>query len=187
MATEYAGGRIGFGELPSVTELLRAFRAPVDRHGRHRPILDAAHELGNCHERRQAALAAAHTPGAGSDQLAHGSRLVDDIDAERSKQVAGIDIWVADNIAHRSGASLHTETLGAVIDRMAAKWVAAQHALGLPCTVGKSVTRTRARMGGRHGVDAQAHLHWVRLAELADGYQDLITDVAEHRRRLPVF
>ncbi|MBU3062615.1 DUF4254 domain-containing protein [Nocardia sp. NEAU-G5] len=191
MATEYAGSRIGSDELPSVVELLRAFRAPVDgrgpAHGRHRPVLDAAHELVGCHERRYLALAAAHAPGAGSDQRAHYSQLVDDIDAERAKQVAGIDIWVADNIAHRSGASLHTETLGAVIDRMAAKWVAAQDALGLPCTAVKSGARTRAGIGGPHGVDAQAHLHWVQLAELADGYKDLITDVTEHRRRLPVF
>ena len=187
MATEYAGGRIGSDELPSVAELLRAFCTPVDGHGRHRPVLDAAHALMNCHERRHTALAAAHAPGAGSDQLARCSQLVDDIDAERTKHVTGIDIWVSDNIAHRSGASLHTETLGAVIDRMAAKWVAAQYALGLPCTGGKSGTRTRVRVGARHGVDAQAHLHWVRLAELADGYKDLITDVTEHRRRLPVF
>lgn len=187
MATEYAGGRIGSDELPSVAELLRAFRGSIGPHDRHRAVLDAAHGLMGCHERRHTALAAAHAPDAGSDQLARCSHLIEDIDAERAKYVAGIDTWVADNISHRSGASLHTETLGAVIDRMAAKWVAAQYALGLPCTGGKSGSRARTRSNGRRGVDAQAHLHWVRLAELADGYKDLITDVTEHRRRLPVF
>lgn len=176
------------GTLPSAAELLRAFRAPVDGRVRHRPVLDAAHELAACHERRFGALATAHAPEAGSDQLARCSQLIDDIDARRTEYVAGIDIWVADNIAHRSGASLHTETLGAVIDRMAAKWVAAQHALGMPRPGGKPSQRVRASMaGGRRGVDGEAHLHWVRLAELADGYKDLITDVAERRRRLPVF
>ncbi|WP_280354943.1 hypothetical protein [Nocardia otitidiscaviarum] len=37
------------------------------------------------------------------------------------------------------------------------------------------------------GLDRETHLLWYRLAELADGYRDLITDVAEHRRRLPVW
>jgi hypothetical protein len=46
-----------------------------------------------------------------------------------------IDNWVAANIQHRAGASLHTETLGAVIDRMAAKWIAAQQALGMTAQV----------------------------------------------------
>ncbi|MFD4428847.1 hypothetical protein [Nocardia sp. NPDC058497] len=35
--------------------------------------------------------------------------------------------------------------------------------------------------------EARIHLHWSRLAELTDGYRDLITDVTEHRRRLPVW
>ncbi|WP_280298389.1 hypothetical protein [Nocardia neocaledoniensis] len=35
--------------------------------------------------------------------------------------------------------------------------------------------------------EARTHLHWCRLAELTDGYRDLITDVTEHRRRLPVW
>ncbi|MFD6272810.1 hypothetical protein ACFWFL_25630, partial [Nocardia asteroides] len=34
---------------------------------------------------------------------------------------------------------------------------------------------------------SKTHLHWCRLAELTDGYRDLITDVTEHRRRLPVW
>ncbi len=184
MATEYAGGRIGSDELPSVADLLRAFRAPVNGRVRHRAVLTAAHELVACHERRVSTLASVHAPDVDSDQLVRCRQLMDDIDDRRAEQVAGIDGWVAGNIAHRSGASLHTETLGAVIDRMAAKWVVAQHALGIHPTNGKSRTHPPAL---RRGVDGEAHMHWVRLAELADGYKDLVTDVAEHRRRLPVF
>ncbi|RDI54647.1 DUF4254 domain-containing protein [Nocardia mexicana] len=185
MASEYAGGRNGFGELPSPAELLRAFRA--DPAGRDHAVLEAAHALVQCHERRRYAQQAAHAPDASSSRVAACSQIVDDIDVTRARLVVRINTWVTDNIRHRTGASLHTETLGDVIDRMAAKWVAAQHALGLPTPTARIDTRSRMSVLSHQGVDSEAHLQWVRLAELADGYQDLITDVAEHRRRLPVF
>ncbi|MBF6371244.1 DUF4254 domain-containing protein, partial [Nocardia puris] len=101
---------------------------------------------------------------------------VAEIDRDRGLLVDRINAWVAANVVHRHGASLHTETLGAVIDRMAAKWVAAQAAL--------RADDTRAQREPLTG--GAAHLEWTRLAELADGYQDLVTEVGEHRRRLPV-
>lgn len=68
-----------------------------------------------------------------------------------------------------------------MIDRLAGKWVAALHTLGL--------TGSTARLSDLPAadLDGEAHLHWVRLAELVDGYTDLITDIAEHRHCLPVF
>ncbi|MCM6778907.1 DUF4254 domain-containing protein [Nocardia sp. CDC159] len=181
MATEYA--------LPSVAVVLRAFREPADPGRPDYRVLEAAYQLAQCHERRRRAHQAAHVPDASSSHVAACSQLVEDIDLTRAKLIAHIDNWVAEHIPHRRGASLHTETLGAVIDRMAEKWVAAQHAIGLPARNGhgKKDSRARATVISRHGVDSEAHLHWVRLAELADGYKDLITDVIEHRRRLPVF
>ncbi|MFC4376924.1 DUF4254 domain-containing protein [Nocardia halotolerans] len=142
--------------LPSPSALLRAFvEAGEPGPTRHR-VLDAAAGLARCHDRRRTVLDGA--PG----------HHLDDIDAERAALIARIDDWVTTHVAHRAGASLHTETLGAVIDRMAAKWIAAQRALG----------------GDPEG---RTHLQWCRLAELTDGYRDLITDVTEHRRRLPVW
>ncbi|MEU0502478.1 DUF4254 domain-containing protein [Nocardia sp. NPDC005998] len=177
MPTEYAAGRIGAVELPSPVALLRAFREPDDpkRH-RHR-VLAVAHELVECHECRYNALLAAHAPDAPSGCVAQSLQLVDDTDAHRTELVGRIDNWVATHVQHRTGASLHTETLGAVIDRMAAKWVAAQHALAISTPAGPHPLQ----------LDDDAQLQWSRLAELADGYKDLITDVAEHRRRLPVW
>ncbi|WP_405132883.1 DUF4254 domain-containing protein [Nocardia sp. NBC_01388] len=200
MATDYTG--TGFGaELPSPTLLLRAFREPVtdlltdpaDPLRRDREILEAAHDLVQCHERRHHAHAEAHAAEATPRRVAECSRSVEDIDERRTELVARIDDWVAINIPHRAGASLHTETLGAVIDRMAAKWVAAQQALGTPAPEApraKSADGRRRRSGPRETprrADSEAHLQWYRLAELADGYKDLITDVAQHRRRLPVW
>ncbi|MFC9999723.1 DUF4254 domain-containing protein [Nocardia sp. NPDC127526] len=197
MATDYIGA--GFGaELPPPSLLLRAFRDPVSIDRPDREVLDSAYELARCHERRHRAHEAAHADGATPSRVADCSQLVEDIDERRTQLVARIDDWVAGHIPHRNGASLHTETLGAVIDRMAAKWVAAQQALGGPLPAARSAKngdgRARPRTGPhrvsedrpRNG-DSEAHLHWYRLAELADGYKDLITEVAQHRRRLPVW
>ncbi|MEV5650570.1 DUF4254 domain-containing protein [Nocardia sp. NPDC052254] len=180
MATVYAGDNDTIGALPSVSVLLRAFRSPGAAPGDH-PVLAAARKLVRCHELRRHAYRDAHAPQVSSARVASCSQTVDGVDRERAELVERINIWVADNIAHRAGASLHTETLGAVIDRMAGKWVAAQHALGLGETDPPLENIAGSALTG------EAHLHWVRLAELADGYQDLITDIAEHRRRLPVF
>ncbi|MEV6771919.1 DUF4254 domain-containing protein [Nocardia sp. NPDC051030] len=190
----------GFGvELPSPSTLLRAFREPVTAERRDRDVLESAHELVLCHEGRHRAQEAAHAAEATPDRVAECSRVVEDIDERRTDLVGRIDDWVAVNIPHRTGASLHTETLGAVIDRMAAKWVAAQQALGVSTPVARASKGSDGR-ARRHttlhrvsedrphrGVDSEAHLQWYRLAELADGYKDLITDVAQHRRRLPVW
>ncbi|GAB0106577.1 hypothetical protein JMUB6875_55630 [Nocardia sp. JMUB6875] len=199
MAFDYSGA--GFGaELPSPSTLLRAFREPVGSDRRDRDILESAHELVRCHEERQRALEAAHAAEATPDDVADCSHRLDRIDERRAELVARIDEWVAVNIPHRAGASLHTETLGAVIDRMAAKWVVAQRALGT--TEDEPVRPSKAADGRgrrhavahrisedrpRRGVDTEAHLQWYRLAELADGYKDLITEVAQHRRRLPTW
>ncbi|MFC9895079.1 DUF4254 domain-containing protein [Nocardia sp. NPDC127579] len=169
--------RIGTDELPHRSALLRAFREPHDPGQRRHRVLLTAHELVECHERRNRAVQAAHAPGAGARRVAACSQQVEDIDGHRRELIARIDDWVATNVAHRAGASLHTETLGAVIDRMAAKWIAAQQALG---SIGHPAAPPTQ-------VDSDAHLQWTRLAELADGYQDLITDVVQHRRRLPVW
>ncbi|AYF79507.1 DUF4254 domain-containing protein [Nocardia yunnanensis] len=200
MATDYTGAGFG-GELPSPATLLRAFREPVDPARRDHDVLQSAHELALCHEQRDRALEAAHAADATPDDVADWTHHIDKIDMRREELVARIDDWVAANIPHRAGASLHTETLGAVIDRMAAKWVVAQRALGNndgsePARVSKAADgRTRRRAVAhrisedrpRRSVDPEAHLQWYRLAELADGYKDLITEVAQHRRRLPTW
>ncbi|MEV6137733.1 DUF4254 domain-containing protein [Nocardia sp. NPDC051990] len=178
MPTEYATGRIGADELPSPSALLRAFREPHDPNRHRHRVLDSGRELVECHERRRDALRAAHAPDVSSGCVAQCLQLVDDVDAYRTELVGHIDNWVADNVQHRTGASLHTETLGAVIDRMAAKWVAAHHALGISASIEPPHPLQ---------LDDDAQLQWSRLAELADGYKDLITDVIEHRRRLPLW
>lgn len=134
--------------LPTKYEVLHACRGvEFDRH----PILRAAHTLTELHERRLGAGCAA-TAG---------------MDRERARQVTEIDRCVTACLppAHGS-ARVHTETLGAVVDRLAQFTAAAFAAL--------------ANTADRHLGDA-----WERLAELAIGYEDLVTELHSGRRRLP--
>ncbi|MCP2289307.1 DUF4254 domain-containing protein [Nocardia sp. NPDC050713] len=87
----------------------------------------------------------------------------------RGELVLAIDDWVTRSVPqHRLGATLHTETVGAVIDRLAESSVRAHHAL---MTLDAH--------------DELLHCAWHHLAELADAYDDLIRDVLAGRRRLP--
>jgi len=117
-------------------------------------MLRSAHALAELHARRA--------------ELAD-VRLVAEIDCRRTELVDDIDEWIAHEVlVHHPDAALHTETLGAVVDRMARGWADANQAIG---SDGPS-------SGG-------THKYWYRLAELVDGYTDLVTDVAGGRRRLP--
>ncbi|WP_369690349.1 DUF4254 domain-containing protein [Nocardia miyunensis] len=134
--------------LPTKYEVLHACRGVgFDRH----PILRAAHTLTELHERR----------------LGAGCAATAEMDRERALRVAEIDRWVTASLPPAHGAAhVHTETLGAVVDRLAQFTAAAFAALA---------NSTDWRLG-----DA-----WERLAELAVGYEDLITELQSGRRRLP--
>ncbi|WP_280347039.1 DUF4254 domain-containing protein [Nocardia neocaledoniensis] len=118
------GLRVDTAQIPPPSALLRAFLERGTPDVRRHPVLDAAGGLARRHERRRAAVETARVPGMPSSRVAACGKVIDDIDRERAGLIARIDEWVAANVAHRAGASLHTETLGAVIDRMAAKWIA---------------------------------------------------------------
>ncbi len=140
------------GTLPTAPQLLCAFQG---RRAQDRVLLRFAHALVELHKRR-----------------AHVRDLAEiaEIDGRRSELVNDINDWIVRKMPqHRHGASLHTESLGAVIDRMAHSWVAANQAIEAD---GVRSDRT--------------HRHWYHLAELVDGYTDLIAEVAGGRRRLPV-
>ncbi len=139
------------GVLPTAPQLLCAFQG---RRFQDRELLRSAHALAELHERRAQVRDAA---------------LIAEIDCRRGELVDDINDWiVAEMPLHRNGASLHTESLGAVVDRMARSWVDANQAIDLD--------------GARSDT---THKHWYHLAELVDGYTDLVTDVTGGRRRLP--
>ncbi|MEU1998330.1 DUF4254 domain-containing protein [Nocardia gamkensis] len=95
--------------------------------------------------------------------------VIREIERRRVELVMAIDDWVMRSVPqHRLGATLHTETVGAVIDRLAESSVRAHHALMT-----------------RNAHDELLHNAWHHLAELADAYDDLVRDVMAGRRRLP--
>ncbi|WP_225726203.1 MULTISPECIES: DUF4254 domain-containing protein [unclassified Nocardia] len=134
--------------LPAKEQLLAACRAaPVNGH----PVLESAYFLAGLHRRRMEAR-----PGAAAA-----------IDEHRTRLVHAIDRWVASELPlPYGGAHMHTESVGAVVDRLAQYSVTA------------------------HRIIAEApewvvHAAWERLAELALGYEDLAYEVSAGLRRLP--
>ncbi|MEU2254435.1 DUF4254 domain-containing protein [Nocardia xishanensis] len=104
--------------------------------------------------------------------LLYRHRLTGPVDECRSSSIElifAVDLWVANHSPDpHPTATLHTETLGAVIDRLAEAQVRAYHLL-------MTVDPT----------DPIVHAAWYRLAELVDGYTDLTTAVTQRARRLP--
>ncbi|CAM4277998.1 DUF4254 domain-containing protein [Nocardia ninae] len=136
------------GSLPTRSQVLRACRGEdTDDH----PLLRAVRELTALHEHR---LSTPH------ESVCH-------IDEYRAREVRDIDRWVTVHlpVAH-GGAYVHTETLGAILDRLA-----------------RLTANAYASLAGES--DWELWFAWERLAELAVGYEDLITELNAGRRRLP--
>ncbi|MEC3919309.1 DUF4254 domain-containing protein [Nocardia sp. CDC160] len=135
--------------LPTKNQILSACRG--DTPGDH-PLLQWAAELALAHEQLLNPNGAAR----------------ESIDNRRVELIHNIDRWVARELIQPLGcARLHTETLGAVIDRLAMFTVHANAALT-----------------GTH--EWELWDSWERLAELAVGYDDLKDEISTGRRRLPV-
>ncbi|MTE14172.1 DUF4254 domain-containing protein [Nocardia aurantiaca] len=116
------------------------------------PLLQAAYELASLHEARHAAP----------------PEELPEIDCTRVRLIQDIDRWTARELPRPfAAATLHTETLGMVIDRLARFSVDARSALV--------------------GTDPESRLHhaWKRLAELSLAYADLSQDLTARTRRIP--
>ncbi|WP_084653914.1 DUF4254 domain-containing protein [Nocardia altamirensis] len=136
--------------LLSAEELLDAIRGSLDN---NHPLARLAFRLADLHRGDESTDGAAAHRGAQAD-------LVHDI-----------DVWIERIVPqHRRGGTVHTETLGSVIDRMAAAQVRADAVL----------------TGNPNASAPEVHAAWYRLAELVDGYNDLVTAVVAGHRRLPV-
>lgn len=134
--------------FPTKNQLLQACRGelPTDH-----PLLHTARTLTILHERR----------------LSEDCCAYEKTDQQRTELIHSIDTWIDKQLPPSHGAaSVHTETVGAVIDRLAQFTAAAYAALTSAC-------------------EWDLWDAWERLAELAIGYEDLATDVHSGRRRLP--
>lgn len=155
--------------LPRSATIIEAFRQPTVEDAPGGQILDAANALARHHQEQWRAEDASRAPDAPADEVAWCKRRIDELNATRAVLVEQIDEWVTTRVRSRPDASLHTETYGSVIDRLAIAWVRSLHL----ASAGKG--RDRARLALR------------QLAELADSYDDLIRDVATGQRRLPAW
>lgn len=155
--------------LPRSASIIEAFRDTTSRDHPGQHVLDTANELAAHHQRQWHAEDASRAPGASAEDIAASKRLIDELNAKRVALVEHVDEWVASQIHSRADASLHTETLGSVVDRLAIAWVRANS------LINTNDARDRARLALR------------QLAELADAYDDLIRDVATGHRRLPTW
>lgn len=89
------------------------------------------------------------------------------IDERRARLVRDVDRWVESRLpVARGGAYLHTESLGSVVDRLAQLSACAYAAMA-------------------EDQEWDLWFAWERLAELAVGYEDLVTELTSGRRRLP--
>ncbi|CAM4344527.1 DUF4254 domain-containing protein [Nocardia ninae] len=114
------------------------------------PLADLARQFGLMYQRRQDASAT-------------------EFHCRRSELMRAVDAWAAEHqTSPHPNATLHTETLGSVIDQVAEAHV---HAYQLLMTINPT--------------DPAVHAAWFRLAELVDSYSDLITKVIQRSRRLP--
>ncbi|WP_276313977.1 DUF4254 domain-containing protein [Nocardia huaxiensis] len=136
-------------ELPSKELLLEACAGTVPH---PHPILRAAYELASLHEARRTA-----------DPT---SRL--EIDCSRARLIHDIDSWTARTLPRpHAAATLHTETLGMVIDRLAHFTIEAHTPL-------------------HHSHPAcPDHQSWKRLAELSLAYSDLAHALSTRTCRIP--
>ncbi|QXN94695.1 DUF4254 domain-containing protein [Nocardia iowensis] len=137
--------------LATKAELIVALCGSFSGDGSCGPLCREAHSLVQLHRRRR------------SQPLS-----CSEIDGRRAEIVACIDEWVTRAAPCRNGsARLHPESVGMLIDRMAA---AAARVLDALERDGPAGTET--------------HAAWVRLAELEIQYGDLVAEVTDGRRRL---
>ncbi len=127
--------------LPAAPQLLCAFQG---RRFQDRELLRSARALADLHTRRAQVV----------DPM-----VIAEIDCRRGELIGEINDWVDSELpGYRAGVALRTDVLGAMVDRMAGMWVAANRAID--------------RDGARSDT---THKHWTHLAELVDGYTDLVT------------
>ncbi|MBL1078531.1 DUF4254 domain-containing protein [Nocardia sp. 2] len=141
-----ASGRTDVALLPDWHELLAAFCGHIGDQPDDHPVTRWARGLAELHLERR------HRRGDAGG-----------IDERRAQLVSHIDEWVTAR-ARRRGVT-RTESLGSMVDAMAAAQVRAVHLL-----------RTAEKVS-----DEQVHAAWFLLAQMADGWTDLAAGVVAPR------
>jgi hypothetical protein len=162
--TTQVSDRPDAAELPRSTTVVRAFAATR----RTTPLLTAAAGLATAHRLRAEAHQRACADDATDHEVSDATRSVNSIDAARTVLVEEIDIWRIRSVPELPTGVLHTESLGQIVDRMAAAWTNWQF----------------LDLGDQPALAREA---FRQLGELLRAYDDLIADMHAGRRCLPHF
>ncbi|WP_103343897.1 DUF4254 domain-containing protein [Amycolatopsis sp. CA-126428] len=158
---------LGVDHVPRAALVVRAFNvAPDDPH----PLLVAAVGLAAQHRVRAQAHRVTCDRAADDHVVAAAARAVNAADSACAGLVDQIDQWSAVVLPRPRTAAVHTETLGELVNRLAAGWVR-WHLLA--AHDGRAAARRRVGEAFR------------QLGELTVGYDDLVADLVSGRRRLP--
>lgn len=168
-----AGHHLGRGrlEIPRASIVVHALSHPSEAGDRH-PVLVVAAKLAAEHQMRAQARQLTHDPYADDHMMAAAARTLAARETACAVLIEQIDLWAAVEFGESRATVLHTETLGQLVDRLAAVW-------------------TRSRLIAENATGPAAST-WARVAlhqlsELCTGYDDLVTDVERGRRRLPIY
>ena len=157
-------------DIPRSASIIEAFGHLPNGDVSSQRLLAIAGDMAVHHRRQWAAEEISRADRASDIEVAASKRLIDALNGQRVALVEQIDAWIAEAAgAARPEVSLHTETLGSVVDRLAIAWVRSRY---LSAMVER---REQARVAMR------------QLSELAAAYDDLVRDVDAGRRRLPVW
>lgn len=156
--------------IPRALLVVRAFNSPCEVDGAH-PVLAVAAELGAEHQARTETQRIVSDPCGDDHVVAAALRALHGHDVTRSRLAEQIDVWATEQFGESGARLLHTESLGQLVDRLAALWAWSR----LLVEDDDPATRGPAKLA----------LH--RLGELCIGYDDLVTDLMSGRRRLPVY
>lgn len=156
--------------VPRSSMVVRAFSNPGEVSDRH-PVLSVAAKLAAEQWMRAEAQHLVHDPAADDHTVAAAARSIAARDTARAVLIEQIDVWAAWSYGDSRALVLHTESLGQLIDRLAAVWARSRLLVDNPSPA--------ARPG------ASLALH--QLAELCTGYDDLLIEVERGRRGLPLY
>jgi hypothetical protein len=158
------------GVIPRASLVVRAFSSPYEVDCGH-PVLAVAASLGTELRARTETQRIVSDPCSHDHVVAAALRALHDHDVIRSRLTEQIDVWATGQFGESGARLLHTESLGQLVDRLAALWAWSR------------LLAEDADLAARD--PAKLALH--RLGELCIGYDDLVTDLLGGRRRLPVY
>lgn len=150
--------------IPRAAAVIRSFRITPVEH----PVLTPAAGLATQRRLQVEAHRVVSDPNAADHVVAAAARSVNAANVACAVLIDRIDVWAAKALAECRAVVVHTESLGQLVDRLAILW--------MRCQVVDADDNSTGRRVAYH-----------QLGELVVAYDDLIADLANGRRRLPIY